>query len=103
MTSHSCRGGDDLPSYSATRSVLRGLLSRGLVERRERGFRYVYSPSVPRGNASRSALAHLLETFFEDSPAKTMRALVDLSREREENVDWDELERLVRHARKEGR
>ena len=94
---------DDLPSYSAARSVLRGLYRQGLVQRVERDFRYVYRPAQPRGKVSRSALSHVLETFFDGSPEQTMRALVDLSRERKEDVDWAELERMVRQARKEGR
>ena len=94
---------DDLPSYSAARSVLRGLYQQGLVLREERDFRYVYRPALPRGKVSRSALAHVLETFFDGSPELTMKALVDLSRERKHDVDWVELEKLVRQARREGK
>ena len=94
---------DDLPSYSAVRSVLRGLCERGLVTRRAKGLRYVYRPAQARSAASRSALRHLLDTFFDGSPAETLRALVDVSRERGDEVDWKELERLIAAARKEGR
>ena len=93
----------DIPSYSAVRSILRGLTERGLVSRKARGLRYVYRPTQSRRVASQSALSHLLETFFDGSPEKTMHALVDLSRERGDSVDWKALERMVLKARKEER
>ncbi|HSR52380.1 MAG TPA: BlaI/MecI/CopY family transcriptional regulator [Acidobacteriota bacterium] len=94
---------EDLPSYSATRSVLRELHKKGLVQRTERGFKYVYSPTVPRKEVSRSVLRSVLDNFFDGSPEKTMEALMDLSRGRKQKLDLERLEELIEKARKEGR
>lgn len=88
-------------SYSAVRSVLRALEEKGLVKHRERDLRYVYSPVVGRSRASRSALSHLVRTFFDDDPAEAMKALLDVSRGRD--LDYAALKRMIDRARKEGR
>ena len=94
---------EGVPSYSAARSVLRQLYEKGLVKRQERDFKYYYSPSIPRRSFSRSALAHLLDTFFDGSPEKTLEALLDLSNSGHYELDLDRFEKLIRDARKEGR
>jgi hypothetical protein len=51
----------------------------------------------------KSALRHLLETFFDGSPEKVVEALV---RDERRNLSNDELERiaqLIDEARREGR
>jgi BlaI family penicillinase repressor len=93
----------DLPSYSAARSVLRSLEDRGLVRHREKGMRYVYSPTQSRQKASRKALSELLDTFFDGSPLSAMSALLEISHDREQQLDTGELERLIDEARSEGR
>lgn len=89
-------------NYSAVRSALRSLEEKGLIEHGEKGLRYVYSPVVPRSRASRSALAHVIRTFYDDDPTHAMKALLDLTTARDD-VDFSELERLVEQARREGR
>lgn len=93
----------DLPSYSAVRSILRALEEKGLVRHREEGLRYVYFPVVPRGEASRTALARVLDTFFGGSPEHALKALLELSRDGGYELDYDDLERLIGEAREEGR
>ena len=93
----------DVPSYSAVRSILRSLENKGLVRHREKGLRYVYLPTTPKKKASRSALGQVLDTFFDGSPEYAMQALLDLSRRRNYDIDYDEFERLIETARKEGR
>lgn len=95
--------GDDIPSYSAVRSILRQLVTKGRVKHEEKGLRYVYRPTVPRDSQSRAALARVLNTFFDGSPERTMKALIDLSRSDDYDVDLLEIEKLIRKARKEGR
>lgn len=95
--------GDDIPSYSAVRSILRQLVQKGRVVHEEKGLRYVYRPTVPRASQSQTALANVLNTFFDGSAEQTMKALIDLSRSPEHEVDLQEIERLIRQARKEGR
>ena len=93
----------DAPSYSAVRSILRQLVQQGHVEHEQKGPSYVYRPTVPRESQSRSALARVLDTFFDGSPERTMQALLDLSREGDYDVDLERFERLIREAREEGR
>src|SRR5579859_6320900 len=58
----------DPPSYSAVRAMLRILEEKGHAKHDTDGLRYVYAPTVPRDKAKRSAVKHLLSTFFNDSP-----------------------------------
>ena len=91
----------DAPSYSAVRTMIRLLESKGLLKHREVGNKYVYRPTQSRDSASKSALSHLVTTFFSGSLSDTMAALFDskkLSRD-----DLDKIEDLVKEARKEGR
>ncbi len=90
-------------SYSAVRSVLRTLEEKGLVKHREKDLKYVYSPVVPKSRASRSALSHVIRTFFDDDPAHAMKALLDVSHSRGYDVDYSALKRMIDQARKEGR
>ena len=89
------------PSYSTVRTQLRVLEEKGHVRHEEEGLRYVYVPAVPRHSARKSALRHLVNTFFDGSAEKVVAALLggDLSR-----LSEDELKRmadLVARARKE--
>ena len=95
------REAPSIPSYSAARSVLRGLEMKGHITHVEKGLRYVYVPVVPRQKVARSALAHLMETFFDRSPQRMMQALLDLGDAYE--VDLDQLEKMIEQARKDGR
>lgn len=93
----------DLPSYSAVRSILRALEEKGLIDHREEGLRYVYSPTVPKGDASRTALRRVLDTFFGGQPEHALKAILELSRDGGYDVDFDDLERLIDEAREDGR
>jgi len=64
------------PNYSTVRTQLRVLESKGHVRHDEEGLRYVYMPAVRRGAARRSALRHLVDTFFEGSTEKVVDALL---------------------------
>ena len=89
----------DPPSYSAVRAMLAKLEAKGAVRHREKGLRYVYSPTVPRTAARRSALKRLVQVFFEGSAGQAMTALLN-----EEKWSEEELDRLadeVARARKE--
>src|SRR5256886_7811774 len=66
----------DKPSYSTVRAQLRVLEEKGHVRHEEQGLRYVYVPAVPRDVARRSALRHLVETFFDGSTEKIVAALL---------------------------
>jgi len=89
------------PSYSTVRTQLRVLEEKGHVRHEEHGLRYVYSPAVARAAASRSALKHLVETFFDGSAEKTVAALLGGERRRVSDEELDAIARLIEKARKE--
>jgi predicted transcriptional regulator len=91
------------PGNSTIRTQLRVLERKGHVRHEEHGLRFVYVPTVPRHAARRTALKHLVDTFFEGSTAKVVAALLGGEASR---VSDDELRRiadLVRAARDEPR
>lgn len=90
------------PSYSAVRTLLRILEDKGHVRHEQDGARYVYFPIVARDAAKRSALRHLLNTFFEGSTTQAIAALLDDDASRLSNADLDRLSAAIKRARKEG-
>jgi len=93
----------DPPSYSAVRAMLRVLEEKGHVSHREDGPRYVYIPTVPRDEASRSALRQLVRTFFDGSAEQAAAALLDMSGSDLSEQELDRLSEAIEQARKEGR
>ena len=91
------------PSYSTVRTQLRVLESKGHVRHESDGLRYVYMPTVPRHSARRSALKHLVETFFDGSNAKIVAALLGGEASKVTDEDMDRIVELVRSARGESR
>ena len=88
------------PHYSTVRAQLRVLEQKGHVRHEESGLRYVYVPTVSRDVARRSALRHVVDTFFEGSTEKVVAALLggEVSR-----ISDEELDRLARLIAKEPR
>jgi predicted transcriptional regulator len=89
------------PSYSTVRAQLRVLEEKGHVRHEEHGLRYVYAPAVPREVARRSALRHLVETFFDGSTEKVVAALLGGEVARISPEELDRLARLISKSRKE--
>ncbi|MGC2467535.1 MAG: BlaI/MecI/CopY family transcriptional regulator [Candidatus Acidiferrum sp.] len=89
------------PSYSTVRAQLRVLEEKGHVRHEEHGLRYVYVPAVPRDVARRSALRHLVETFFEGSTEKVVAALLGVEVSRITPEELERLTRLISKGRKE--
>jgi predicted transcriptional regulator len=91
------------PTYSTVRTQLRVMEEKGHVRHEEDGQRFVYMPTAPRGAVRKSALKHLVDTFFEGSAEQTVAALLggDASRISEEELD--RIAELIRKARKEAR
>jgi len=91
------------PSYSTVRTQLRVLEEKGHVRHEEDGVRYVYAPAVPRRAARRSALRHLVDTFFEGSSEQAVAALLGGEGARLSEDELDRIADLIVRARKEGR
>jgi BlaI family penicillinase repressor len=91
------------PGYSAVRALLRVLEHKGHLSHRQDGPRYIYAPLLPKEKARRSALRHLLKTFFDDSTEEAMAALLDMSEDNLSEKDCRRLMDLIQKARNEGR
>jgi predicted transcriptional regulator len=87
------RGLADRPSYSTVRTLLRVLEEKGYLAHETDGPRYVYFPCISTENAKQSAIEQLLRTFFNNSAASAMVALLDMS---SANLSEGELKRLAR-------
>ena len=93
----------DPPSYSAVRGMLNLLKDKGHLRHESDGLRYVYMPVVEPAEARRSAMAHVVRTFFGGSPAEAASALFDLPDGKLSREELAQLSRLVKQAEKEGR
>ena len=89
----------DPASYSAVRALLRVLEEKGCVRHEEENLHYVYLPTVPRDEAKRSALRHLVGTFFGGSVEAAVSTLV--SSDELSKAELDRLGRLIEKRRKE--
>jgi predicted transcriptional regulator len=94
---------EDPPSYSAVRSTLNILKSKGHLSHRHDGNRYVYRPTVDRDAARSSALEQLLNTFFDGSAADAVTALLEERGEKLSKPELERLAKLIRQSRREGR
>ena len=92
---------DGKPNYSTVRAQLRVLEEKGHVRHEEEGLRYVYIPCVPREVARRSALRHVVETFFEGSTEKAVAALLGGEGWRISSEELDRLSALIAKSKKE--
>ena len=92
----------DPPGYSAVRAMLRVLEEKGHARHEQDGPRYVYVPRVARDRAKRSALRHVVRTFFDGSAEQAMAALLDDRSAKLSDDDLDRLARLIDKARHEG-
>ena len=93
----------DAPSYSAVRALLRILEEKGHIRHQAEGLKYVYLPTVAADKAKRSAVKHLLETFFKDSPEQVVAALLDVSSTRLTSDELDRMGQMIERAKREGK
>jgi len=91
------------PSYSAVRALLRVLEQKGHISHRQDGPRYIFTPLLARDKARRSALRHLLKTFFDNSTEDAMAALLNISEENLSDEEYGRILELIHKARTEGR
>src|SRR5580700_1041011 len=92
----------DPPSYSAVRATLRILEEKGHLRHETEDLRYVYLPTTSPEKAKRSAVKHLLSTFFNGSAEQAVAALLDGSAAKLSKQELDRLSKLIDKARKEG-
>ena len=92
----------DGPHYSTVRTQLRVLEEKGHVSHEEQGLRYVYMPAVPRRAARKSALRHLVDTFFDGSAEQVVAAVLGGEGSKLSDEELDRIADMVAKARKEG-
>ena len=90
------------PNYSTVRTQLRVLEDKGHVRHDEEGGRYVYAPAVPRHAARKSALKHLVETFFDGSAEQVVAAVLGGEASRLSDEELDRVSAMIDKARKDG-
>lgn len=90
----------DPPGYSAVRALLRILEEKGHLRHRSSGGKYVFIPVRPRDRAGKSALRRVLRTFFDNSAAKAVAALMDVSDAELSDQELAELSQLIEKARR---
>lgn len=93
----------DPPHPAAVRTLLRILESKGQLKHVKDGAAHLYQPTTPRTVAQRTALQHLISTFFGGSRAAAVAALVDEQEQPLTASERAELARVVRRLREEGR
>jgi predicted transcriptional regulator len=90
------------PHYSTVRTQLRVLEEKGHVGHEEQGIRYIYMPAVPRRAARKSALRHLVDTFFDGSAEQVVAAVLGGEGSKVSDEELDRIAELVAKAKKEG-
>ena len=90
------------PHHSTVRTQLRVLEAKGHVRHEEEGLRYIYVPAVPRRAAAKSALKHLVETFFDGSAEKAVAALLGCEGSKLSEDELNRIAELVQKTRKDG-
>ena len=93
----------DPPGYSAVRATLRTLEQKGRVTHEEDGRAYIYRPTLRRDAARKSALTHVLKTFFDNSAEQAVAALLELKGPRLSEAQLERVSQLIENAKKEGR
>ena len=91
------------PGYSAVRAMLRVLEEKGHVKHQAEGLKYVYVPVVARDKAKRSAVKHVMETFFNGSAEQIVAALLDVSSTRLTREELDRMSEMIEQAKREGK
>ena len=93
----------DPPSYSAVRSLLKILEDKGHIRHEKDGPRYVFIPVIHHEKAQRSAMRHLIQTFFAGSTEQAVAALLDGPSSRLSEEELSRLANLIEKARRRKR
>ena len=93
----------DPPTYSGVRAMLRVLEEKGHIKHENERLKYVYAPVVNPDKAKRSAVKHLINTFFHDAPEQVVAALLDVASKRLTSEELDRMAEMIEKAKREGR
>ena len=90
------------PTYTAVRGMLRLLESKGYLRHEQDGPRYVYFPTADTNRVSKSAMKHLVRTFFDNSASSAVAAMVGMYQDRWTDEDLNRIAELIDRARAKG-
>jgi predicted transcriptional regulator len=90
------------PTYTAVRGMLRLLESKGYLRHEQDGPRYVYFPTADTDRVSKSAVKHLVRTFFDNSASSAVAAMVGMYEKRWSDEDFDRIAKMIEKARAKG-
>jgi BlaI family penicillinase repressor len=90
----------DPPSYSAVRAFLRILEEKGWVKHAAQGKRYLFSPAKDREKEKKSALRHIVDTFFDGSARSAVASLMDISDAKLSDEEYESMRALIKKARR---
>jgi BlaI family transcriptional regulator, penicillinase repressor len=92
----------DAPGYSSARATMNNLVRKGFLVHRQEGRKLVYRPAIPADKARATAVKRLLQTYFEDSAAAAVSALLTMRGLRISDDEYESLSRLIEERAKEG-
>lgn len=93
----------DDPDYHTIRVSMANLRDKGYLKYRREGKRYIYSPVIPEGEAQKSALRHIVETFFKDSPSRAVLKLLDISSDELSEEDINHIQQWIYDAKEKNK
>lgn len=93
----------DRPSYNTVRNTMSILERKGHLQHRSDGPRYLFAPTDSVEMAKRSAVSHLLDTFFQGSRPKAVLALLGTPEPGLSQEDLAEIAAYIERARQEAR
>lgn len=93
------QGMPDKPSRTAVRTMLRILEEKGHLTHRKQGREFVYAAVRPREAAGQSALAGVLQTFFDGSLEQAVASYLSDPSANPDQAELERLAQLVREAR----
>lgn len=96
------RAMSDPPGYSAVRALLRILEEKGHLRHAAVEGKYVYKPMRRRARVGKGALRGIVRTFFDNSAAKAVAALLDISDAKLSEAELAEISDLIEKSRKRG-
>ena len=92
----------DPPSYSSVRSMLKLLEDKGYLVHEWDGPRHAYRPTGNPEQMRRSAVRHLLRTFFSNSMESAVAAMLGAGEKPPSEEELKRLTRLIAAARRKG-
>ena len=93
----------DAPTSSTVRTMLRLLETKGLVRHEWDGPRFVYSPTAHPDRLKRSAVKHLLSTFFDGSVEAAIASMLGDANKPASADELDRVAKLVADAKRKAR